>query len=113
MVSECKPFSIKKCNLILERVKLVKDFRAKSARESTLKASKTPTLFGAVFECKSNYIAIPKVSSENRRYIPIDFLKKEIIPGDKLFTMQNATIYEFGVLIILLMSHIQLGLFCI
>ncbi len=92
------PSQLKKCNLILERVKLVKDFRAKSARESTLKAAKTPTLFGAVFECKSNYIAIPKVSSENRRYIPIDFLKKEIILGDKLFTMQNATIYEFGVL---------------
>ena len=46
----------------------------------------------------SDYIAIPKVSSENRRYIPIDFLSKEIIPGDKLFTMQNASMYDFGIL---------------
>ena len=39
----------------------------------------------------SPYIAIPKVSSQNRRYIPMDYLEGEIIPGDKLFTMPSAT----------------------
>ena len=63
-----------------------------------MKAAETPTLFGAVFECKGNYVAIPKVSSERRRYVPMDFLSGDIIPGDKLFTMQNATVYHFGVL---------------
>ena len=43
-------------------------------------------------------LAIPKVSSQNRRYIPIDYLTPDIIPGDKLFTMQHATIYHFGIL---------------
>ena len=47
---------------------------------------------------KGEYIAIPKVSSQNRRYVPMDFLSGEIIPGDKLFTMPNATFFEFGVL---------------
>lgn len=46
----------------------------------------------------SPYIAIPKVSSQNRRYIPMDYLEGEIIPGDKLFTMPSATSYEFGIL---------------
>ena len=36
--------------------------------------------------------------SENRRYIPIDYLSKEIIPGDKLFTMQGASLYHFGIM---------------
>ena len=76
----------------------MREFRLSSTRQNTLKAAETPALFGAVFECKSDYIAIPKVSSENRRYIPIDFLSKEIIPGDKLFTMQNVSLYNFGVL---------------
>ena len=92
------PSSLKKCSLILERIKKVREFRLSSTRQNTLKAAETPALFGAVFECKSDYIAIPKVSSENRRYIPIDFLSKEIIPGDKLFTMQNVSLYNFGVL---------------
>lgn len=92
------PSLLKKCPLILERIKKVREFRLSSSRQNTLKAAETPALFGAVFECKSDYIAIPKVSSENRRYIPIDFLSKKIIPGDKLFTMQNVSLYNFGVL---------------
>ncbi len=43
-------------------------------------------------------MAIPKVSSEQRRYIPMEYLSKEIIPGDKLFMMPDASIYHFGVL---------------
>ena len=40
----------------------------------------------------------PKVSSEKRKYIPIDYLSKNIIPGDKLFVSENAEIYHFGVI---------------
>lgn len=92
------PTELKKCPLILKRVENVKIFREKSDRTSTLKAAATPTLFAAPFECKNDYIAIPKVSSEQRRYIPMDYLSKEIIPGDKLFTMQNASLFHFGVM---------------
>lgn len=92
------PALLKKCPMILERVKKVRDFRLTSNRLNTLKAAESPTLFGAAFECESDYIAIPKVSSENRKYIPIDYLSKEIVPGDKLFTMQNATLFHFGIL---------------
>ena len=92
------PSELKKCPLILKRIENVKIFREKSDRTSTLKAAATPTLFAAPFECKNDYIAIPKVSSEQRRYIPMDYLSKEIIPGDKLFTMQNASLFHFGVM---------------
>ena len=92
------PSELKKCPQILKRVENVKIFREKSDRTSTLKAAATPTLFAAPFECKNDYIAIPKVSSEQRRYIPMDYLSKDIIPGDKLFTMQNASLFHFGVM---------------
>ena len=82
----------------MHRVEKVKAFRLNSNRTSTLRAAETPTLFGAPFECESNYIALPKVSSENRKYIPIDYLSKDIIPGDKLFCLQNGSLYHFGVL---------------
>ena len=57
-----------------------------------------PTLFGEMRPCNSDYIAMPKVSSQNRRYIPIDYLSAEIIAGDKLFQMPKATLYHFGIL---------------
>ena len=92
------PTELRKCHAVMRRVEKVREFRLASKRTSTLRAAEMPTLFGAPFECESDYIAIPKVSSENRRYIPIDFLSSEIIPGDKLFVMQRVSLYHFGIL---------------
>ena len=46
----------------------------------------------------TDYLAVPEVSSEHRRYIPIGFLTKDIIASNKLYTVSNATIYHFGIL---------------
>ena len=92
------PQKIKKCPEIMKRVQRVKEFRSASERKSTLKAAERPTLFASILESPNDYVAIPKVSSENRRYIPIDYLPAEVIPGDKLFVMQKSQIYHFGIL---------------
>ena len=92
------PSDIKRCPLLMKRIEAVREFRLKSAKAATVQSATTPTLFGEMRPCESDYIAIPKVSSENRRYVPIDYLKAEIIAGDKLFQMPNATLYHFGVL---------------
>ena len=92
------PSVLRRCPIVLERVAKVKEFRLSSTRISTLKAADDPALFGAPFECKTQYVALPKVSSENRKYIPMDYLTPDIIPGDKLFCMQNASLYHFGIL---------------
>lgn len=99
------PADIRKCPEVMRRVKNVREFRLSSNRTSTLRAAEMPTLFGAPFECESDYVAIPKVSSENRRYIPMDFLSQEIIPGDKLFVMQRVSLYHFGIL----MSNVHMA----
>jgi hypothetical protein len=92
------PNKLKQCSKIIKRVNNVREFRLKSKRVSTLKSAETPTLFTEIKESKVTYVALPKVSSENRKYIPIDFLSPEIIPGDKLFVVESASIYTFGVL---------------
>ena len=48
---------------------------------------------------KTNYIALPRVSSENRKYIPITILKKEVIAGDKVYTISSESKYVFGILL--------------
>lgn len=92
------PGVIRSNKILIDRVEKVKQFRLKSDRSSTLKAADTPMLFAAPFESEGDYVAIPKVSSERRRYVPMEYLSKEIIPGDKLFVMQNASLYHFGIL---------------
>ena len=83
---------------IMDRVKKVKEFRLNSKSEQTRRAADTPTLFYRNNDLKSDFIALPKVSSEKRKYIPIDYLSKNIIPGDKLFVSEDAEIYHFGVI---------------
>ena len=46
----------------------------------------------------TNYVAIPEVSSGGRRYVPIDFMTPEIVVGNKIRILENAGLYEFGVL---------------
>ena len=92
------PSELKKCPNILKRVANVKEFRLKSTKAATRAKAETATLFDEIRDPKTDYIALPKVTSENRRYIPIDYLSKGIIPGDKLFCMQGATLYHFGVM---------------
>ena len=99
------PSVFNKFGFVKERIQNVRDFRLKSTKAATRLKAETPALFDEIREPQSDYVALPKVSSENRKYIPIDYLKSEIIPGDKLFFMQDATLYHFGVL----MSHVHMG----
>ena len=93
-----EPADIRKCPRVLERIERVREFRLKSKASTTKKAADTPMLFIGPRECKTNYLAIPKVSSETRKYIPMDWLTPDVIPGDNLFFCENVTLYHFGVL---------------
>ena len=93
------PTELHRCSLILERVARVRDYRLKSTKVATRAKAETPTLFDEIREPQTNYIGFPTVSSERRRYVPIDYLNKEIIPGNKIYFMQDATLYHFGIII--------------
>ncbi len=83
---------------IKKRTDLVKKMRLASTKLATQKLAQTPYLFGEVRISASRYLAIPKVSSENRFYIPIGYLDANVICGDKLFFIPDATLYDFGLL---------------
>ncbi|MDD5273143.1 MAG: hypothetical protein PHU14_10530 [Methylovulum sp.] len=83
---------------IKRRVGQVKAMRLASRKVPTQKLADTPYLFGEVRISASKYLAIPKVSSENRFYIPIAYLDAEVICGDKLFFMPDASLLHFGIL---------------
>lgn len=83
---------------IVSRLKAVKEYRLKSNRQTTRDLAKFPMNFGEVRQPKSDYLLVPGVSSENRKYIPIGFLSKDIIASDLARTIPDANLFLFGVL---------------
>lgn len=68
----------------LLRIEAVKTIRAEGLDEQPDKAAIRPSVFQAKKQnVNGNYLAIPRVSSEQRKYIPIAYLKDRTA-GDKL-----------------------------
>ena len=95
---KANPTVLKKCPSVLKRIDQVREYRLASPKAATKKKAEVPSLFAEVRECKTDYVAIPKVSSERRRYIPMDYLDKHTIPGDKLFMLESPSVFYFGIL---------------
>lgn len=94
------PAEIKKCPLVLERVRRCKEQREKSVAAAIRKFAETPTLFAQITQPEGKeYIIIPCHSSEKRRYIPLGFVGPEIIVNNAVLIIPNATPYHFGVLL--------------
>ena len=97
-LGECSPAELRKMPKCLKRVQAVKEFRSSSKRAATKKLAEIPTHFSTENMPSSNYIVIPKVSSERRHYIPIGYIEPEILSSDLVFIIPNATLYHFGIL---------------
>ena len=97
-VGECEPSELSKMPNVLERIKNVKEFRLKSKSEGTRKLAERPTRFHVENMPKTNYLLIPRVSSENRRYIPIGFMDKNDLCSDSVHITEGADLYDFGIL---------------
>jgi hypothetical protein len=82
---------------ILKRIELVKNFREDSKAAST-RDYKFHTLFRQVTQPNSNYLLVPRTTSENRNYIPISFFSKDVIVSDTCQSIPNASLFHFGIL---------------
>ena len=93
------PAELKKCPLVLERIKGCKETRENSIAAGIRKFAATPTLFAQITQPKGKeYIIVPRHSSESRRYIPLGFVSPDVKVNDAVLTVPEATLYHFGVL---------------
>lgn len=83
---------------VMERLKMVAESRSKSPTASVRRDAETPMLFTQIRQPETNYLAVPEVSSQNRKYIPISFLSPDIIGSNKLYLIRDADLYMFGVM---------------
>ena len=93
------PAELRTCPLIYERVQKCKQARENSIAAGIRKFAESPTLFAQRTQPVGvNYIIIPRVSSEKRKYIPMGFMDGNTIVTDLVQIVPKATIYDFGVL---------------
>ena len=97
-LGDCPPNELRKMPECMKRVQAVKEYRMSSPSAGTRKLADKPTRFHVENMPKDNYIIIPRVSSERRRYIPMGFITPDILTSDSAHIIPCATIYHFGIL---------------
>ncbi|MCD7873114.1 MAG: N-6 DNA methylase [Clostridiales bacterium] len=83
---------------VMEAVNNVKQMRLSSKRKTTNGLAEVSYLFGEIRQPETDYLLIPSVSSNNREYVPIGFINKDVIATNLVFVMPKADMYNFGVL---------------
>ncbi len=92
------PSELRSLPKVMERLDAVRQYRLASKAASTRKAATTPSIFVQLAQPDSDYLLVPRVSSERRQYIPMAFVSKNIIANDQVLTIGGATHLHFGVL---------------
>jgi hypothetical protein len=96
---DCPPQTLRALPLVMGRVQAVQAMREQSAKAATRQKAATPTLFTEDRQPRSGrYLAVPRTSSENRRYLPLGYLEANVIAANDLQIVPNATLFHFGVL---------------
>lgn len=97
-LGDCSPTELRNMPESMKRIEAVKKSRLSSKSAPTQKLAATPTRFHVENMPKSNYLIIPKVSSERRFYIPIGFETPITLCSDLVFISPDATLFHFGIL---------------
>lgn len=97
-LGDCPPNELRKMPECLKRVEAVREMRLASKSAGTVKLAGKPTRFHVENMPTGNYIVVPKVSSERRRYIPMGFMTPDIMASDLVFIIPNASLFHLGVL---------------
>lgn len=98
-LKNCSPDVIKNCQGIYDLVQKVYEYRNNSTAESTHKLKDRPQEFFITNIPNGNSMLVPVVSSERRKYIPIGFIKENVIYTNATNYVDNATLYDFGIYI--------------
>ena len=84
------PASVMRHPAVLERVEAVRAMRGASASPTTSELAKTPTRFKNTVLPDQPYLALVRVSSSQREYIPMAYLEPPAVPSDGLMAVEGA-----------------------
>lgn len=98
-LNHATPAEIKHSPTLYAKVKAVQEMRLASRAKTTNGYAKVPHLFAQMTQPEgADYIILPRVSSERRKYIPMGFMTADVISSDAVQIIPSATLYHFGIL---------------
>src|SRR5574340_763123 len=97
-LKDTQPSQLKNIPGVRDRIERVRAYRVTSGRAVTAKLAAFPTLFGENRQPDTPYLLLPKVSSENRPYMPVGYCDPEIVASGSSLIIPDATLYHLGVL---------------
>lgn len=103
-LKDCPNSIINSCPKLSVRLEEVANIRRKSSKELTRKWALKPHLFTEDRQPDSEYLMLPVVSSEKRKYIPMAYINPTVIANTNSLMIPNAPIYIFGILTSLIHS---------
>ena len=83
---------------VMGRIRAVRNYRATEAGKLGQSLADRPTEFHVTVVPTRDFLVIPEVSSERRRYVPIGYLSPPAIPSNQLLVVEDATLGLFGLL---------------
>jgi hypothetical protein len=92
------PGEFRQMRAVKDCIDAVAIHRRSSRRETTRQLSNAAAYFAEIRQPDCPYLLIPSVSSERRRYIPIGFMRPEIIASNLVLLVPGAKLYHFGIL---------------
>ena len=93
------PLDIKNSKILYNKVEAVKQMRLASNAKTTQGYAKVPHLFAQITQPDDlDYMIVPSVSSEKRRYVPMGFVNADTIASNAVQIVPGSTLYHFGVL---------------
>jgi hypothetical protein len=95
---DMEPDMLRSMPAVTDRVSKVKKFRKSSSRKNTLAASKFPALFALENIPTSDFLVLPRVSSERRDYVPFGWQSVPAIPTEAVTTLLNADRFDFAII---------------
>jgi hypothetical protein len=97
-LADAEPGDIRSSPELVRRVGEVRAMRLASSKKTTVDDAATPHLFQENRQPRTPYLAVPAVSSETRRYVPMALMTPDVISNNALLTVTDASLYTFAVL---------------
>jgi hypothetical protein len=97
-LADAAPAELRQCAGVMQRIEEVKKFRSQSSRLATQKLASKASFFGELRQPKSQYLFVPKTTSERRDFVPIGFVESDVIINNTSLFVDQATPFHFGIL---------------
>lgn len=97
-LKDCPPAELRKMQHVMELVENVRIMRLESKKAATRKWADSPTRLTEDRTTNIDILIVPRVTSENRKTVPIGYYKYPTICSDSAFQLVEADYYLFGML---------------